>query len=1427
MAIDIILKDGIDASIETKMRGIANAAASLNRSMSTLEKKMAILNAGGTGSMAAGALAGITPALNSRAKAAEAALSTRARDVNAATSNLTRTLNQGMANNDKQINQLMRRLERARPPLDFDRVLGVNRANAPNANRQQAMYDRLFGAHNITTQAPKIDYARVIAERTGANLNQVSQAVINRQQRMYNDLFGAIQQNTHRLSTSTQRLDFDRILGVNRPQMGASMQARQQRMYDNLFGAQPPVPPPSRGAGASAGGSSGRNPYGASTAGARSMANANNLVASSARNASSAMGQLETSVGFLRSDGLRWAKVLWALGGATLTAGAIVDAADAYTRLQNRLSVVADTQGKVNQLTDEMLRISNASRQPIEATAKTFARLDLAMNQLGRSQKDSMQLTENVAKALKLGGATAGEAASALLQVSQAFNKGKLDGDEFRSVMENSPILANALAKSLNVTRGELLKLAPQGKITAQVMADAFLAATDDINKSFGRLKITIAESFTILRNNMTIYLGRLNESIGFTAALSGAVAFLANNLDSLTFIFLTLAPIVAGFITTQAIAALSIFGGFITRTAMSIGAMRSPITVAAVGLATMGRNAVAAGVSMVTAFNSGIGRAIALQMAIVRTATAVAALANVARAASVAMLGMFSFGNVVLAITVATAAALAFGDQLIMSAESGATLRDYTVAIFQEIGAFAVSAFEGIYDTIAEYFGYSIDEGQTLADKIGNSFFAISLAAAVTVDAISTVLSNLWNIVKSTIYLIGDAIYNTMAFAANAVLSLVNGAIDSLNSLTSFANVILNATGASSIVGEFGQIGKMAGFEYKSQFLDSLGDFGVKHDAADMVMTMRERIGERAAANAKERGKKDEALRAYDAAQAAKAAAAADKDKKKEKKPKKSDEEKRADIIKKVVNAETSAALVARRYGDEKERLNVIEDLNNKLKQKGYAILSEGEGGEKQLIDNLVRQRLEAERVGAAMETIYGNTKVKLLKDYTAAYDAANAMMQQNMITEEHMINLQKQAMNVFNEATDPIFSFTQELDKARAMYGKFGEDAIVAAAMYERAQKLIEDGKAPMTPEQSKQLIETVRATTQLTTAQDALNNVWQQAAGATEDVKVRMDALNTALNVGMIATATYSQQFYGLMAEMSRVQEIQFGVVDPFEPMRRGFYQFASEVPLLGQGMADAISNTLGNAVDNLSSTLTDMIMNFDAYGEKVADALQRPVSTLDIMRYAIGDIVQQIGKELINAIIKMGVQWAVTRAMQAAADKAAIATTTAAQVGSMGVIAASAAPAAMATSVATAGGSAAAGMSGMTMAMLAVGGIMALAMTAGKFKDGGELGGMGTGRSDSTLFWGSRGEMIMNKDAVEANRPMLQAMNSGAAVGATFIDNSVHVSVTYNGNGDRQQSGNDTGFTQELVRFIDSRVHKGVMNNMRQGKQGYGV
>ena len=223
-----------------------------------------------------------------------------------------------------------------------------------------------------------------------------------------------------------------------------------------------------------------------------------------------------------------------ALVGVGLSAQAILQSADAYTVLQNKLQNVSETAAQTDEITNRLFETANRTRTPVQETAQAFTRFDMALKNLGKSQDDSLRLTETVNKMLVVSGATTNEAASALLQLSQAFNKGKLDGDEFRSVMELMPNAADAIAKSLGVTRGELLKLAPEGKITAQVMFDAFTAAAAGIDAKFGKTVPTLSQAMTVLRNNATQTFGEMNKSLGITAGLSNALIFLAENMKAL-----------------------------------------------------------------------------------------------------------------------------------------------------------------------------------------------------------------------------------------------------------------------------------------------------------------------------------------------------------------------------------------------------------------------------------------------------------------------------------------------------------------------------------------------------------------------------------------------------------------------------------------------------------------------------------------------------------------------------------------------------------------------------------------------------------------------------------------------------------------------------------------------------------------------------
>ena len=223
-----------------------------------------------------------------------------------------------------------------------------------------------------------------------------------------------------------------------------------------------------------------------------------------------------------------------AFAGTTISTGAIVKAIDSYTNLQNRLKLVADSQAQVNQLTKEMFDIAKRSRASVEDTAIAFSRFDLALKSVGRSQKDSLMVTETVNKMIAMSGKGSQEAGAALLQLSQAFSKGKLDGDEFRTVAETMPLLMDAIAKKMGVTRGELLELRKQGKLTLDVMIEAIRDAQPEVDKQFSGYKMRVSDSLTELKNRWIKFWGEMESKYSISQKISNGLMLIANNFHVL-----------------------------------------------------------------------------------------------------------------------------------------------------------------------------------------------------------------------------------------------------------------------------------------------------------------------------------------------------------------------------------------------------------------------------------------------------------------------------------------------------------------------------------------------------------------------------------------------------------------------------------------------------------------------------------------------------------------------------------------------------------------------------------------------------------------------------------------------------------------------------------------------------------------------------
>jgi len=212
----------------------------------------------------------------------------------------------------------------------------------------------------------------------------------------------------------------------------------------------------------------------------------------------------------------------------------IFDLGNQFQEIQNKLKAVTNSSEGTAQAFSSVAAIAKSTRSDLGATADLYFRLSKSAENLNLTQGETARVTELFAKTLKNSGATATESASAILQFGQAMASGKLAGDEFRSLNETNSDLMDRLAKAMGKPRGELKKLASEGKITAKIIANALLESGDAIETTFGKTSVTLGESLTMIRNEFTVLVGKLETQFGLFSKIAGAIALISENLTAL-----------------------------------------------------------------------------------------------------------------------------------------------------------------------------------------------------------------------------------------------------------------------------------------------------------------------------------------------------------------------------------------------------------------------------------------------------------------------------------------------------------------------------------------------------------------------------------------------------------------------------------------------------------------------------------------------------------------------------------------------------------------------------------------------------------------------------------------------------------------------------------------------------------------------------
>ena len=192
-----------------------------------------------------------------------------------------------------------------------------------------------------------------------------------------------------------------------------------------------------------------------------------------------------------------------AVTGAVKLTEMFLGTADSLSQVNAKLNLINDGLQSTETLQDMIFASAQRTRTSYLDTANVVAKIGQNAKEAFSNNAELIQFTENLNKQFVIAGASQQEIASASLQLTQALGSGVLRGEELNAVFESAPNIIRTIADYLGVSVGEIRELASDGAITAEIVKNAMLKATDDIEKNFRDMPMTLSQAFTMGKNEI------------------------------------------------------------------------------------------------------------------------------------------------------------------------------------------------------------------------------------------------------------------------------------------------------------------------------------------------------------------------------------------------------------------------------------------------------------------------------------------------------------------------------------------------------------------------------------------------------------------------------------------------------------------------------------------------------------------------------------------------------------------------------------------------------------------------------------------------------------------------------------------------------------------------------------------------------------
>ena len=236
----------------------------------------------------------------------------------------------------------------------------------------------------------------------------------------------------------------------------------------------------------------------------------------------------------------------------------LIALSDSMGQAEAKLGLITDDLQEQEEMQDRIFQAAQRSRGSYMAMGDNVAKLGQRAGDAFSSNDEILQFSENLTKMFVIAGASQAEMSSASLQLTQALGSGVLRGEELNAVFESAPNVIQAIAKYMDVPIGKIREMASEGELTSEIVKNAMLSATEEINAQFESMPLTWAQIWTITTNEIL----RLSQPI------LNFISMVAQHWETLKPIFIG-AAIAVGLYTSALLIGKSVMLGYAAITAI------------------------------------------------------------------------------------------------------------------------------------------------------------------------------------------------------------------------------------------------------------------------------------------------------------------------------------------------------------------------------------------------------------------------------------------------------------------------------------------------------------------------------------------------------------------------------------------------------------------------------------------------------------------------------------------------------------------------------------------------------------------------------------------------------------------------------------------------------------------------------------------